>query len=124
MVEFVEWGEIILWQTLYLQIMGYMCIHVCIVKNEDSDWLTNARDSIVRAEIQAKTSPFSEICIVAVKLVPNSAATSLRHLLQRLQDSHPTVFCIRQVFSELHTNFQSNRPPTFLAAEFDGFTCE
>ena len=64
---------------------------------------------------------------VAVKLVPNSAAISLRRVLHRLQHSQPTVFYRRQLLDASLTEFQSNQPATArvrVLAEFDGSLCE
>lgn len=58
-----------------------------------------------------------------MKLVSNSAGTSLHLVLLRLQHSQPIVYH-SQLLSAVHAKLQSNQPATLLAAEFDGSTCE
>lgn len=61
---------------------------------------------------------------IAVKLVPNIAATRLLCVVNRLRHSQPTVLDRRQLLSALHNELQPNQPATFLAAKFDGFLRE
>ena len=56
--------------------------------------------------------------------VSNFTVSCVRRVLQRLQHSHPTMFYCSQMVSALPTEFQSNQPAIFLAAEFDGSLCE
>ena len=71
-------------------------------------------DCFVRADVQTKTVSASAMFGVAMKLVSNFAATSVRRVLHRLRHNQPTILYCRQLLGALHTVLQSNQPATFL----------
>lgn len=73
------------------------------LRNEPSDQLTKFCVSEVRVEVQTKMGFALAMFGVAVKLIPNFAAASLRRVLHRLQHKQPTMFHRRQLLGALHT---------------------
>ena len=56
--------------------------------------------------------------------VSNFAGARFRRFLHSSQHGQPTTFPRSQLLSVKSTEFQSNQPAIFLAAEFDGSLCE
>ena len=56
--------------------------------------------------------------------VSNFGGARLRRFLHSSQHGQPTTFPRSQLLSVQSTEFQSNQPAIFLAAEFDGSLCE
>ena len=90
------------------------------VNNEPSDWMTELRDSALRADAQTKMGAlFSDVqrCSETGTKFRTDQFVFRWH---RMQHRQLTVLYHDIVLSTLHTKSPSNLPVTFMETEFDG----